>query len=242
MKERIIDKEIIKDIACGMSDSELTQKYNLSENQLRSIFKQIAKLRERRIQMLVGDLRSGMTDWELQMKYGLSGNGLCRVYEKLVESGAMSHSELSEWSPLYTLRTCYKESRGHRRAYLVTRVPIYDLGTGSIGILRDISVRGMRVAGLDASVGQARKFEIPIDMFMQGDPLLIVGECKWVETRGKSWRFPVAGFEIMDLSQSDRMTLRDFVSFLVLRESDESKTLKKEGDVLRPQTVDATYA
>jgi hypothetical protein len=242
MKKRIIDKEIIRDIASGMPHSELTQKYSLSENQLRSIFKQIAKLRERRIEMLVGDLRSGMTDWELQMKYGLSGNGLCRVYEKLVESGAMSHSELSEWSPLYTLRTCYEESRSHRRAYLVTRVPIYDLGTGSSGILRDISVRGMRVAGLDASVGHARKFQIPTDMFLQGDPLLIVAECKWVDTRGKGRRFPVAGFEIMDLSQSDRMTLRNFFNFLVLRESDQWKTLKNEGDILQPQTVDVTYA
>ena len=51
---------------------------------------------------VINDLRSGMTDWELQMKYGLSSNGLCKIYEKLVERGAMSHSELSEWSPLYT--------------------------------------------------------------------------------------------------------------------------------------------
>jgi uncharacterized protein (DUF433 family) len=214
MEKRIIDKEIIKDVACGMSDSELTQKYNLSENQLRSVFKQIAKLRERRIQMLVGDLRSGMTDWELQMKYGLSGNGLCRVYEKIVECGAMSHSELSEWSPLYTLRTCYKESRSHRRAYPGIRVPIYDLGTDSSGILTDISVRGMRVAGLDASVGHARKFQIPTDMFLQGGPLLIVAECKWVDTRRKSWRFPVAGFEILDLPANDRNTLQNFIAVL----------------------------
>ena len=42
MKQKIIDKEIVKDIARGMSDSELTQKYNLSGDQLRSIFKQLA--------------------------------------------------------------------------------------------------------------------------------------------------------------------------------------------------------
>ena len=42
MKQKIIEKEIVKDIARGMADSELTQKYNLSEDQLRSIFKQLA--------------------------------------------------------------------------------------------------------------------------------------------------------------------------------------------------------
>ena len=52
---------------------------------------------------VINDLRSGMTDWELQMKYRLSTNGLCRIYEKLVERGAMSHSELSGWSPFYSL-------------------------------------------------------------------------------------------------------------------------------------------
>ena len=42
MRQKFIDKEIVKDIAGSMSDSELTQKYNLSRDQLRSIFKQLA--------------------------------------------------------------------------------------------------------------------------------------------------------------------------------------------------------
>ena len=76
MKHKIIWKEIVKDIARGMTDSELIKKHNLSRDQLRSIFKQLAKLRERRIQMLVGDLRSGMAPSELMKKYQLSPEGL----------------------------------------------------------------------------------------------------------------------------------------------------------------------
>ena len=53
------------------------------------------------------------------------------------------------------------------------------------------------MAGIDASVGQARKFQIPIDMFMQADPLLIVAECKWAKRKGKMKEYVVAGFEIM---------------------------------------------
>jgi hypothetical protein len=163
---------------------------------------------------VINDLRSGMTDLELQMKYRLSANGLCRIYEKLVERGAMSHSELSGWSPFYSLITCYKESRSCPRVGLGTRVPIYDLGIGSTGLLRDISVRGMRVAGLSASVGQARKFQIPIEMFMQADPLLIVAECKWAERRGKIKEYIVAGFKMIELSPKDRKTLENFVAVL----------------------------
>jgi uncharacterized protein (DUF433 family) len=60
MKTKIIEKEIVKDIARGMSDSELTQKYDLSRDQLRSIFKQLADARAKRIQALARDLRSEM--------------------------------------------------------------------------------------------------------------------------------------------------------------------------------------
>jgi hypothetical protein len=163
---------------------------------------------------VINDLRSGMTDLELQMKYRLSTRGLCRIYDKLVERGAMSHSELSGWSPFYSVITCYKESRSCPRVGLGTRVPIYDLGTGSIGILRDISVRGMRVAGLAASVGQARKYQIPIDMFMQADPLLIDAECKWAKRKGKMTKYIVAGFKIIELSAEDRKTLQGFITVL----------------------------
>ena len=93
------------------------------------------------------------------------------------------------------------------------------------GILRDISEKGLRVAGIESSVGQVKTLQIPIDMFMQTDPLLIIAECKWVETKGKNKRYPVAGFEIMDLSERDRKVLRDFMGLLVLGESGEWKTI-----------------
>jgi hypothetical protein len=174
---------------------------------------------------IIDDLRSGMTDRELQVKHRLSTNGLCTIYEKIVDRGAISHSELSQWSPLYSLRTHYKESRSYPRADLTNKVPIYDLGTGSIGILRDISEKGMRVAGIDASVGQARTFQIPIDIFMQADPLLIVAECKWARPKGTMKEYGVAGFEILDLPANDRNTLQNFITFLLLSESGHWKTL-----------------
>jgi hypothetical protein len=174
---------------------------------------------------IIDDLRSGMTDQELQMKYGLSTNGLCTIYEKLLDRGAISHTELFERSPLYSLRMNYKESRSYPRADLSTSVPIYDVGTGSVGILRDISEKGMRVAGIDASVGQAKTFQIPIDMFMLADPLLIVAECKWAKLTGKRKEFIVAGFEIIALSENDRNTLQNFITFILLSDSGHWKAL-----------------
>jgi hypothetical protein len=51
-----------------------------------------------------------------------------------------------------------------------------------------------------SSVGQATTLQIPIDIFMQYEPLLIIAECKWIEIKGRRKRYPVAGFEIIDLS------------------------------------------
>ena len=174
---------------------------------------------------VIADLRSGMSDLELQAKYELSPKALQSILEKLVAYNAISHTELCERSLLYKGTTELTVVRKFRRVDLNLPVEIYDVNTSATGILRDISEKGLRVAGIESSVGQAKTFQIPIDMFMQTDPLLIVAECKWVETRGKVKRHSVAGFEIMDLSERDRKTLRDFMGMLVLSESGEWKTI-----------------
>ena len=76
MKKKIVEKQIVKDIARGLSDSELTQNYNLSREQLRSVFKQLANVRGKRIQTLASDLRSGMARSKLMTKYQLSSEAL----------------------------------------------------------------------------------------------------------------------------------------------------------------------
>src|SRR5208337_2255641 len=112
MKKKIIEKEIVKDIARGMSDSELTQKYNLSRDQLRSIFKQLANVRAKRIQTLASDLRSGMARLELMKKYQLSTEGLARALKLLLEANAISPDELETFrSSRDEQRTL--ELRGH---------------------------------------------------------------------------------------------------------------------------------
>src|SRR5208283_2449927 len=170
---------------------------------------------------ILNDLRSWMAAWELQVKYKLSAKSLQAIFNKLVERNAISHSELYEISPFYRARIDRINGREHPRADLAVHVPVYDIGSGAAGVLRDISETGLRVAGIESSVGQAKTFQIPIDMFMQADPLLVIAECKWVEMRRGSKEYFVAGFEIMDLSQSDSQILRNFIKFLLLSESGE---------------------
>jgi hypothetical protein len=174
---------------------------------------------------ILKDLRSGMADPELQVKYSLSEKALQTILEKLVSGNAISHSELYEISSSYRDRVDRMTERRYPRADLAVHVPIYDIGSGATGVLRDISETGLRVAGIESSVGQAKAFQIPIEMFMQAEPLLIIAECKWAEIKGRHKKYPVAGFAIIDLSERDRNIVQNFISVLLLSESGEWQTI-----------------
>jgi PilZ domain len=174
---------------------------------------------------ILNDLRSGMADSELLVKHKLSAKSLQTVFKKLVASKVVSRTELYERSALFREKIDLVKARAHPRADLAVRVPIYDMGSGATGVLRDISETGLRVAGIESSVGQAKTFQVPLDMFIQAEPLLIIAECRWVEIKGRHRRYPVAGFAIMDLPETDREVLRDFITFLLLSESGEWQTI-----------------
>ena len=161
--------------------------------------------------------------------YKLNTNSLAKslqaIFKKLVERNAISHSELYELSSFYKERIDRRRERAYPRADLGVYVPIYDIGSGAMGVLRDISETGLRVAGIASSMGQATTFQIPIDMFIHAERLLIIAECKWVEIKGKRRKYPVAGFEIMDLPETDREVLRNFMTFLLLSDSGEWETI-----------------
>jgi hypothetical protein len=174
---------------------------------------------------IVDDLRSGNSDSELMEKYDLSPKALQAICRKLVARQAISQSELYQRSPLFRERADQIRARKSPRAGLSIHIPIYDLQASATGLLRDISETGLRVAGIESNVGETKTFQIPIDTFMQTDPLLVVTKCKWVKTKGKNRKYPVAGFEIMDLSAKDRKSIREFIKLLLLSKSGEWQTL-----------------
>jgi hypothetical protein len=177
---------------------------------------------------IVQDLLSGMGDEELQEKYGLSSIALQTVFKKLLTLKAISHSELRERSKSYRDRIDQIAKRKSPRADLTVRVPIYELQNGEKGILRDISETGLRIAGIEAKVGQAKTFQIPVDMYVESDPLLVHAECKWVEIRQGGKEYFVAGFEIIDLSENDSEILQNFIGCLLVSESGQWQTIERE--------------
>jgi len=175
---------------------------------------------------IVNDLRAGMADWQLQVKYRLSTKSLRSIFRKLVKSKAISHSELYSYSVLYRERTDHLRARKFPRAELDVYVPVYDIVDSAIGVLRDISETGLRVAGIAATVSQTKTFQIPVDMFMEAPPLLIIATCKWIETKRKNREYSIAGFEIIDLPEKDAKILKDYIKLLFLCTSGEWQLLE----------------
>jgi hypothetical protein len=165
------------------------------------------------------DMTSDMTEAELKAKYNLTSESLQKVYRKLVRCEAVSHAELYEKSPLYRSAIDNMKLRIRPRADVHVPVPILEMGSKATGLVRDLSEKGLRIAGISSREEEVKAFELPLDVFVPCDPLLIVGKCRWSQTKGKRGLYPVAGFEIMDIRDSDLQVLRKFINLLVLTKS-----------------------
>ncbi len=104
-------------------------------------------------------------------------------------------------------------------------LPVYDMDSSSFGVVRDISETGLCVAGIPSKVSEVKTFQIPIDSLMNADPLLLIAECRWVEEKGDKDKYFVAGFQLLDLSDVDRVALKSVMDLLLLSESGVWQTI-----------------
>ncbi len=175
------------------------------------------------VAVCVNDIRSDMTDGELMAKYGVSQQHLRKLFRKLVAIKAISHSELYRKSPLY--RKSFDDLHAGRKPRVDVNValPIYCVESATEGLIRDISESGFRVAGIPSQVGLIRTFQLPVEMFIGFDPLLLIAQCIWTETKGTAFDYTVAGYDIKYISESDLEALKKLVHLLLLSKSGEWK-------------------
>jgi hypothetical protein len=171
------------------------------------------------------DIHSGLSEAELMTKYVLSLKGLQKLFRELVQANIVTHQDIYKRFASYRERADQLKQRQARRAGLSLRLPVCDVGSTSFGIVRDISETGLRVAGIEYQVGDVTTFQLPLDVFMNADPLLVVAKCRWVSEKGKKRKYFVAGFELVDLSPADLEILKQFINLLLLSKSGEWNTV-----------------
>ncbi len=227
--------EVLKLMKSGADHARLKEKYNLSEEDLQDLYKQLARTgflewnghnfivaAKRRIDTkeLVADIRSNLADVELMEKYKLSSRGLQRVFGKLVNSGAVMPEDLAGRNISYDDSVTLRKVRGSIRALPILSIDIYEKNNPQImGRIRDLSEVGVGVRGLEAEVGELKSLIVVPDEFFEIEQFSFEAKCRWCRTEsgGKIFR---SGFEITDIKGDSLTGLQELLQLMTYRFSD----------------------
>jgi uncharacterized protein (DUF433 family) len=211
-ERRIKAEEILADIRSGMTDSQLMEKYNLSHRQLQKVRSEVEPPGQIRIKEIVQDIRARTSDFELMQKYNLSTDALDGVLRELVAIGAVREAELKERSSFYDEPANRRATRRVSRTRVATALPIHDANDADwMGLLRDLSDHGVRVASRRPGLREIRSFVIKPEATELGESIRFDVICKWIRVAGARRRHHVAGFEITNISEEDLQRLRQLI-------------------------------
>ncbi len=176
------------------------------------------------------DSRSGMTNSELLEKYKLSPNKLQRIFRAMINRGIMTKDELAG-RYAFLDHTVHAGIQSHRllfRHVVDFLVQICERQkTKILGIVQDITEGGVRLKGIEATIGESKNFIIPPNKFFDVPQIEFQAQCCWVN-REKSTGKCVGGFEITSISPRALVDLRELVQLIELAnqveviESDEA--------------------
>jgi len=169
------------------------------------------------------DISAELSESELRLKYRLSLREMDEVFGKLVDAEFITKIELFSRYPAYKGRIDVNRQRQGFRVDLTIPLSIIDLKSKLTGIVRDISRHGFRTAGIEAEVGETGAFRIPVDIFLNSDPLVFSADCAWVDIRGSNRKYTVAGFRLKTISDADAQVLENLVHLLVFDGSKEQQ-------------------
>jgi|SRR5271157_5578436 len=228
--------EVLKFMKLGADHATLKKKYNLSEEGLQDLYRQLAAAgflewtgqefivtAKRRIDTkeLVTDIRSNLSDAELMEKYKLSSRGLQRVFTKLVDSRAVMADDISGRSILHDDSVTLQKVRGSLRALPILSIGIHDKNNPQImGRIIDLSEVGVGVSGLEALVGEEKRLVVVSDEFLEFEPFSFEAKCRW-SRMGDEDKICTAGFEITDISEGAYIQLLELLQLMTLSFSDK---------------------
>ncbi len=228
-KRKIGLLEVLKNIRLGMDDAALKERYQLSEQGLKSLYKELfdSGLLEREGEQyfipakrrintseIVSDILSGRTDKELRNKYKLSSLKFLKVLSKLVAMGALPPNALSDRNAPH--RDPEKqELRYAARAFPILSASIYEQANPkNRGRVRDLSDEGVGAHGLSAEVDEVKTLVIASDSLLEVEPVSFQARCRWSRIADDgNWD---SGFEITFISGSDREELEKLIQLMTV--------------------------
>jgi hypothetical protein len=157
---------------------------------------------------LASDIRAGLNNTELMEKYQLSVAGLASIFKKLVQAHVIEKHEIQRRMEPGDDTADLDHMRKIPRCYPVVAIAVIDLGDmQQEGSLKDLTEQGIQVEGIEAEVGQTKKFLVQSDLFTGAPPFTVETCCKWIKPKNGS-NLPLAGFQITSISDADLQLLR----------------------------------
>jgi hypothetical protein len=168
---------------------------------------------------IVNDIRNGLTDSQLITKYGLSMKGLQGVFTKLVQAKAIMPEELFDRAPVLAEDSVTVESiRMDPREKMEITIRVSDAADPKqVGILRDLSLAGIGVRGIEAQRGEVRSFMVQASHIFPVDSFCVNAVCRWVRRRRSDGTID-SGFEITDVTPESKKQLQEFIRLLNFQE------------------------
>ncbi len=166
----------------------------------------------------VQDTRSGMTDAALIEKYNLSPNRLQRIFKKLLDAKAMTADEVAGRCASFDDPI----QQGMQAARLLFRhvvdfvLPIYEEKNPEIlGMVLNVTEGGVGLKGIEATIGESKRFVIPADEFFDVARLRFQARCRWVHRETPTGEY-LSGFEVTSISTGDLVELKKLIQLILV--------------------------
>jgi hypothetical protein len=160
---------------------------------------------------IVNDIRSGMTNLQLMEKHNLSSKGLQSIFTKLMDAKAVKDRELDGRTPLADDTVNLNQMRVLPRNYLFLNLPVYEADEMKIeGQIRDITEKGLQVAGIPVGVGDYKTLLVRAEDFDNIRPFTLRAQCRWTKP-ATAVEPDVAGYQIKDISEGALEELRKLI-------------------------------
>lgn len=161
-----------------------------------------------------------MGNADLMNKYQITSKGLHSVFVALLEAKAAIDGTCPRSNGSTPTAHDVKRDRRASRQYLMVHLPVYfGDNLAEEGMVLDMTEHGLQIVGLESKKGKTESILIQPDDFADIYPFQLDAECRWTG-RNRTTGQPVAGFEIVGISEGSMKQLRRLVSVLSLGESE----------------------
>jgi hypothetical protein len=166
------------------------------------------------VSKIIDDLRSGLGDVPIMEKYQISPIVLVKIKQGITKFSSTPKEGSLPVRPKFD----DAQKRTTPRNHTYYRIRIRDLSNPeNVGIINDITNRGLQLQGMEARVGEKLTLLVLGDSFRVHTPFVFEAVCLWVtpSVEGNS----VTGFSITNISGPDLQELRKLIEELTVVES-----------------------